>query len=159
MALILLAAFIAVPIIEIAVIIKVGGILGVWPTIALIFLTAAAGAALVRAQGFQLIARAQDSLDRGEFPAAELFDGLNLLVAGLMLLTPGFVTDAIGLVLLVPPLRRRIAAWIWRMMLRSADVHVAAEWRGPGGQGRIIEGEYSEVRPPPPEIDNDHNRR
>ncbi len=158
MALILFAAFIAVPIIEITVIIKVGGLLGVWPTVALIVLTAAVGTALVRAQGFQILARAQDSLDRGQFPAEELFDGLNLLAAGILLLTPGFVTDALGLVLLVPPVRRRIAVWIWQAMQRSGNVHMSTHWQGPGGQGDVIEGEYTEVRPAPPDSIDDRRR-
>jgi UPF0716 protein FxsA len=158
MALILLAAFIAVPIIEITVIIKVGGLLGMWPTVALIVLTAAAGTALVRAQGFQILARAQDSLDRGQFPAEELFDGLNLLVAGILLLTPGFVTDALGIVLLVPPIRRKIAIWAWQRMLRAGNIHMSAHWQGPGGQGDIIEGEFTEVRPAPPDKLDDRRR-
>lgn len=154
MALILLVAFIALPIIEIAVIIKVGGLIGAWPTVGVIILTAAAGTALVRAQGFQILARAQDSLARGQFPAAEMFEGMNLMVAGLLLLTPGFVTDAFGLVLLIPPFRRAIAVRIWQMLLRNSDVHVAAHWPGSSGSGDVIEGEYREVRPaPPPGID------
>jgi UPF0716 protein FxsA len=151
MPLILLSLFIAVPIVEIVVIIKVGGLIGAWPTVGLIFLTAIAGTALVRAQGFQILARAQDSLARGQFPAEELFDGMNLLAAGILLLTPGFVTDAFGLVLLVPPLRRRIAGWIWRRLLTSGHVHMHARWQGPGGRGDIIEGDYTEVRPAPPD--------
>lgn len=149
MALILLALFIAVPVVEIAVIIQVGGLIGAWPTVALIVATAMAGTALVRAQGFQILARAQASLDQGQFPAEELFDGVNLLIAGLLLLTPGFVTDAVGLVLLVPPLRRIVAGWVWRTLLRSSDVHVAAAWRRGGRDDGVIEGEYREIRPEP----------
>jgi UPF0716 protein FxsA len=148
MALFLFLAFLAVPIIEITVIIKVGGVIGAWPTVGLILLTAMLGTAMVRAQGFQLLARANDSLARNRFPAEELFDGVNLLVAGLLLLTPGFVTDALGLVLLVPPWRRRIAGWVWRATLRAHNVHVA------GGAGTwhrrddgVIEGEYTEIPP------------
>ena len=151
MALILLLAFIIVPVVEIAVIIKVGGILGVWPTVGLIVLTAAAGTAMVRAQGFQILARAQETLGRGQFPAEELFDGLSLMVAGILLLTPGFVTDALGLVLLVPPVRRWLAVRAWQALLRSSHVHVSGTWqgpgRGPGPDDGVIEGEFREIPP------------
>ena len=151
MALILFLAFLAVPIIEITVIIKVGGLIGAWPTVGLIILTAASGAAMVRAQGFQILVRAQESLDLGQFPAEELFDGLNLMVAGVLLLTPGFVTDALGLILLVPPLRRHIARWIWSRMLKGERFHFSAG----AAQGRsrtrrddgVIEGEFIEIPP------------
>jgi UPF0716 protein FxsA len=159
MALLLFLAFVAVPIIEITVIIKVGGLIGVWQTVALIVLTAAAGSALVRAQGFQVLARAQQSLDRGEFPAGAMVDGLSLLVAGVLLLTPGFVTDAMGLALLVPPLRRAIAGWILRNLLRHGHVHVhggfgTASRRAP--DDGVIEGEFREI--PPDELGDGRNR-
>jgi UPF0716 protein FxsA len=151
MALILLLAFIIVPIVEIAVIIEVGGVLGVWPTVGLIVLTAAAGTAMVRAQGFHILGRAQETLGHGQFPAEELFDGLSLMVAGILLLTPGFVTDTLGLALLIPPLRRRLAVWAWRTLLRSSHVHVSGAWHGPGPDprpdGGTIEGEFREIPP------------
>jgi UPF0716 protein FxsA len=159
MALLLFLAFVAVPIIEITVIIKVGGLIGVWQTVALIVLTAAAGSALVRAQGFQVLARAQQSLDRGEFPAEAMVDGLALLVAGVLLLTPGFVTDVMGLVLLVPPARRVIAGWVLRNLLLRGHVHVhggfGARRRRPEDDG-VIEGEFREI--PPDEISDGRNR-
>lgn len=147
MALILLALFIILPIVEIAVIIEIGGLIGTWPTVALIVATAMAGTAMVRAQGFQILTRAQDSLARGRFPAEQLFDGVSLFAAGLLLLTPGFVTDAFGLILLVPPLRRAIAGWIWRQALRRHDIHVSASWHGREPDGDVIEGDYREVPP------------
>jgi len=153
MALFLLLAFIIVPVVEIAVIIKIGGILGVWPTVGLIVLSAAAGAALVRAQGFQILARAQETLGRGQFPAEELFDGLNLMVAGVLLLTPGFVTDTLGLALLIPPVRRWLAVRAWGALLQSSHVHVSGNWRGTGRGPRsgpddgTIEGEFVEIPP------------
>jgi UPF0716 protein FxsA len=151
MAIILFLAFIAVPIIEITVIIKVGGLIGAWPTVGLIVLTAASGAAMVRAQGFQILGRAQESLDQGQFPAEELFDGLNLMVAGILLLTPGFVTDALGLILLVPPLRRHIARWVWRQMLKGEHVHFSGTathgWSRPPPDDGVIEGEFVEIPP------------
>lgn len=157
----LFLAFLAVPIIEIAVIIKVGGAIGVWPTIGLIVLTAGAGTALVRAQGFQILARARDSLDHGQFPAEELLEALSLLVAGVLLLTPGFVTDAFGIVLLIPPLRRLIAGALWRAALRSSHVEVhgvmGAQWRGPRDRDGVIEGDYTDITGAPSDRNNDRD--
>jgi UPF0716 protein FxsA len=153
MALLLFLAFVAVPIIEITVIIKVGGLIGAWQTVGLIILTAAVGSALVRAQGFQILARAQQSLDQGEFPAAALVDGLALLVAGVLLLTPGFVTDFMGIALLIPPLRRLIAGWVLRRMLLRGDMHIHAGFtaaRTHSPDDDVIEGEFREI--PPDEI-------
>ena len=151
MALILFLAFLAVPIIEITVIIKVGGLIGAWPTVGLIILTAASGAAMVRAQGFQILVRAQESLNQGQFPAEELFDGLSLMVAGVLLLTPGFVTDALGLILLVPPLRRYVARWAWGRMLKGEGVHFSAGaaqgWSRTRREDGVIEGEFVEIPP------------
>ncbi|MGE0650171.1 MAG: FxsA family protein [Alphaproteobacteria bacterium] len=164
MALFLLLAFIIVPVVEIAVIIKIGGILGVWPTVGLIVLSAAAGTAMVRAQGFQILTRAQETLGRGQFPAEELFDGLSLMVAGVLLLTPGFVTDTLGLALLIPPVRRWLAVLAWRALLQSSHVHVSGGWQGTGrGSGPddgTIEGEFVEIPPERlPRDDRDDPRR
>src|SRR3546814_4014327 len=106
MALFLLLAIIGLPIAEIAVLIQAGGLIGVGPTIGLILLTAILGTVLLRAQGMRTLDRARASLDRGEPPVGELFDGLCLLAAGGLLLLPGFITDTIGLLLFIPPVRR-----------------------------------------------------
>ena len=93
MGFVLLAAFIGVPLIEIALFIQVGGIIGLWPTIAVVIFTAVAGAALLRHQGLGALSRLQESLERGEAPLDPVFDGFCLLAAGMLLLTPGFFTD------------------------------------------------------------------
>jgi UPF0716 protein FxsA len=138
MALILLVVlFIGMPLLEIAVFIQVGGAIGVWPTIALTVATALAGSLLLRAQGLATLMRARSQMDRGELPAREMFDGVCLVVAGALLLVPGFVTDAIGLLLFVPPLRnllrlliaRHIAAKVAR---GEARVFVHGAELGPG---------------------------
>ena len=149
---ILLLAFIIVPIAEIALLIHVGGWIGGWETVGLVILTAVVGTALFRAQGLNVLVRAQDTLARGGFPADELFDGICILIAGVLLLTPGFVTDGFGLALLVPGLRPIIARLFWQMALRSSrfemHVHGAEFHYGPGaGDDGVIEGEYSEVPP------------
>jgi UPF0716 protein FxsA len=146
MAALILLAFICVPIVEIAVFIQVGGVIGVWPTIGLTLLTAIVGTALLRAEGLATLARAQATLASGEPPVAEMLDGMCLLLAGALLLTPGFVTDAIGLILFVPPVRAMIGRALWRAFERSGRIHVWGVGGGPRPPGdRVIEGEYREV--------------
>lgn len=150
MGLFILLMFIGMPIAEIAVFIKVGGWLGLWPTVGLVILTAVAGTTLLRAQGLAVLRRAQDSLNRGEMPLAEVFDGFCLVASGVLLLTPGFITDAMGLILLLPPARTALRAWAAaHLVANAATFHTGAA--GPGGTARtrsgsvIIEGEFDEV--------------
>ena len=134
----LLLLFIAVPLVEIWLLLQVGGVIGAVPTIGLVVLTAAVGAVLVRAQGFSTIQEVRRSLDAGEVPAVAIVEGIFLLVAGALLLTPGFVTDTIGFGCLVPPLRRAvILRFIEMRVIRS---HHAAE-PGPH-RGHVFEGEF-----------------
>jgi len=155
-ALTLLILFIVVPIVEIALFVQVGGAIGLWPTLAVVVLTAALGTALLRHQGLDTLRRVQDSLARDRLPVAEMFDGLCLLMAGALLLTPGFMTDALGFLLFVPPLRAAAAQAIVRYLLTHGRVHVATSGgspgagpRGaaPGGAGTVIDGEFEEVEP------------
>ena len=129
--------FIAVPLVEIYLLLEVGGVIGAVPTIGLVVLTAVAGAALVRAQGFSTILQVRRSMEAGEVPAVAIIEGIFLLVAGALLLTPGFVTDAIGFGCLVPPLRRAF-------ILRLLETRVIRTHRsGPASrQGHVIEGEF-----------------
>ena len=103
-------ALASIPIIEIALFIKVGGLIGVWPTIALVILTAIIGGALLRAQGFAAMTRLQASLAEGGDPRGPLAHGATILLAGLLMLTPGFFTDIIGFLLLLPPVRAALIA-------------------------------------------------
>jgi UPF0716 protein FxsA len=144
----LLLLFFTVPLVEIYVLLEVGGVIGVLPTIALVVLTAVIGAGLIRAQGLTTLARVRDELERGELPAVGIIEAALLLVAGALLLTPGFVTDTIGFLILVPPLRRRaVEAFIARRVIITGG---GAGPGGPGGPGgsegpggsRVIEGEY-----------------
>ncbi|MBF0219587.1 MAG: FxsA family protein [Gammaproteobacteria bacterium] len=105
----LLPLFIIIPIIEIYLLLSVGSIIGVFPTIALIFATAMLGVTLLRHQGLATLKRAQEALQRQEIPTTLLIEGVMILIAGLLLITPGFFTDSIGFLLLLPPLRRRLA--------------------------------------------------
>src|SRR3546814_16541073 len=109
MALILLAAlFIGMPLLEIAVFIQVGSAIGVWPTIALTVATTLAGSLLLRAQGLATLLRARAQMDKGELPARDMFEGVGRVPAGGLLTVPGFVTDTLGLLPLIPPGRHRL---------------------------------------------------
>ncbi|NOH85076.1 membrane protein FxsA [Vibrio sp. 03-59-1] len=114
---ILLLLFIFVPIIEIGLFIQVGGFLGLWPTIALVLITAFAGASLVRSQGIQTLMSVQGRLQQGEMPAQQILEGVMLAVAGVLLLTPGFMTDAFGMLVLLPAPRAMIAKQLMSKML------------------------------------------
>jgi UPF0716 protein FxsA len=114
---ILLLAFIFVPIIEIGLFIQVGGFLGLWPTIALVLITAFVGASLVRSQGIQTLMSVQGRLEQGELPAQQIFEGVMLAVAGVLLLTPGFMTDALGMLVLLPAPRAAIAKYLMSKMV------------------------------------------
>lgn len=139
--------FALVPLVELYLLIQVGLRIGAVPTILLVLITASVGAAMMRHQGLQTWAQVQTATARGELPAVPLLEGLCLLVAGALLLTPGFFTDTLGFLLLVPELRRRLI----RRYLHRLDAHMrAATGTGPGGRqpprgdrgGRIIEGEF-----------------
>lgn len=111
--------FSVVPVIELYLLIKVGSLIGPLPTVALVLLISLAGAWLVRAQGFELLRRIQGELAAGRLPAAALLDGALVLVGGLLLLTPGFFTDVIGLFFLIPLTRALIKQWLRRRLERA----------------------------------------
>ncbi|SDN83231.1 UPF0716 protein FxsA [Lutimaribacter pacificus] len=148
----LLLAFIAVPIIEIALFIQVGGAIGTWPTLGIVVLTAVIGTMLMRAQGALAMQDLQRSFNELRDPTEPLAHGAMILVAGVLLLTPGFFTDALGLSLLIPQVRKAVLAYM-RSRVQVHSVHF-----GPGGPrprdpydprhpGRddIIDGEFHEV--------------
>ncbi|WP_413204532.1 FxsA family protein [Rhodospirillum sp. A1_3_36] len=165
---ILLLLFIGIPILEIAVFIRVGDLIGLWPTIATVLLTAMAGTALLRHQGLATLAKARANLDAGALPVKEIFDGACLLVAGVLLLTPGFVTDAMGLLLLMPPVRTALRGFLSTRV--KTQVHMGGAQgspgptRGPGstpsGRPDIIDGDFVDVTPgeaPPPSDEEPRN--
>lgn len=134
---------VAIPIIEIAIFIQVGGIIGLWPTLAIVVATAFAGSILIRAQGAVAIDRLRLALSRGQDPSAPLADGVAILFAGALLLTPGFFTDALGLALLFPPTRKLIFRLI-RSQIRIGGFAPASS------RAETVEGEFVEIDP-------DHN--
>ncbi|MFQ5955043.1 MAG: FxsA family protein [Kiloniellales bacterium] len=138
---ILLFVFIVVPLAEIGTFIVIGERIGLWPTLAGVVLTAAAGAALLRAQGFAILRRAGQSLQRNELPVSEVFHGACLLCAGALLLTPGFLTDAVGLALFVPIVRDYLGWAFFTWLLRSRTGRRAGRGRGPD----VIDAHYVEL--------------
>ena len=129
--------FITIPLVEIYLLLEIGGVIGAVPTIGLVVLTAVAGAGLVRAQGFSTILQVRRSMEAGEIPAVAIIEGIFLLVAGALLLTPGFLTDAIGFGCLIPPLRRAlIVRFIEMRVIRPHDSAT------PSRHGHVIEGEF-----------------
>jgi len=130
----LLLLFILVPIIEIYLLITVGGFIGVWPTVLLIILTAIIGTHLLRAQGLATLQKMQETLQQGQLPAFALLEGIFILIGGALLLTPGFFTDAVGFICLIPIFRKYLVFW----MTKRLQIYQHEVPRGP----EIIEGEY-----------------
>lgn len=116
MPLILVAIFIAAPLAELYLLLKVGSVIGAGPTVLAVVATAVIGAALIRAQGRAALKEARAALDAGAPPVAAAVHGVFLLIAGAFLLTPGFVTDTLGFLLLIPPLRLRLGRAILRAL-------------------------------------------
>jgi UPF0716 protein FxsA len=150
---ILLILFLAFPAAEIYLFIVVGGHIGAWPTIAMIFASALIGGAILRFQGRQMIMRAREQVAKRELPVTEIADGAVLVLAALLLLTPGFITDALGTLLLIPFLRRLVFTLL--LLAVRARLRQASRQSGAGDSaagGRIIEGQFEDVsdaaRPP-----------
>lgn len=110
----LFLAFTLIPVVELYLLIKVGSVIGAFNTILLVILTGASGAYLARLQGLQTMFRVRARLQQGEMPAEDLLDALIILAAGIVLLTPGFLTDIAGLLLLLPVTRRKFKKWLRR---------------------------------------------
>ncbi len=117
----LFLVLLAVPIVEIALFIQVGDLIGTWRTIAIVVVTALIGAAALRLQGRAMMQRAQGAFQTPDDIPNVVGESLMLFAAGILLLTPGFLTDTIGALFLFPPSRR----WIWRRIAAKAAVHVA----------------------------------
>lgn len=118
----LLLLFILVPVSELAIFIALGDKIGLAPTLGIIVLTAILGAYLTKSQGIKALNKYQQALAQGKLPHDEVMDGLMILIAGAVLLTPGFLTDAIGFSLLIPPLRRVIKAIVKDRLRERANV-------------------------------------
>lgn len=136
---ILVLFFIVVPFVEIYVLLQVGSVIGAFPTIFLVVLTAVLGGWLLRTQGFATWRRFQESLERGQIPAYEIVEGPILLVGGALLLTPGFFTDILGLICLIPATRHKIAAYVIEKYFSAQS---AGFGKRPTAGPSVIEGEF-----------------
>lgn len=143
--------FIALPVLELVVMIQVGAKIGAWSVIGLLFLSAFAGVTLIRWQGFFTLAKARSQLAQGQLPAKAIGHGLLLTLAGVLLIIPGFISDLVGLLLLLPPVRWLLAAMMARKLAAGANFRFSANGTAPetpsmnpvnSRQGTILEGEY-----------------
>lgn len=142
--------FLTIPLIEIYLLIQVGEVIGAGWTIFAVVATAVLGAALLRIQGLATLYDAQRKMAHGELPATAMIEGLMLLLAGALLLTPGFFTDTLGFLVLLPMLRKRLAQWILSRGLvmggtsfTSQHWHQGASHRQENQPGKTIEGNFT----------------
>lgn len=156
--------FLVVPIVEMLLLFEVAEHIGGLSTVGLVVLTAVIGIQVLKQQGLSTITRAQRRLDSGELPMQEVLEGLFLAVGGAFLLTPGFITDTLGFILLIGPTRRLLVGWL----IRSGKVAVfASQGRGASftygrSAGRrddgAFEGEYTRESPPSSRLDEPGDR-
>jgi UPF0716 protein FxsA len=149
MRLLLVLLFIIMPIAELALLIQVGQLIGVWWTIALLIADALLGSWLLRAQGRAAWRRFNQALAGGRIPHREVLDGVLIIFGGALLLTPGFITDVFGLLFLIPPTR----AVMRRLLVRRGTLKLVGAMPGaaspPNGRPRDIEGTAVDIDPPP----------
>jgi UPF0716 protein FxsA len=148
----LFLAFLAVPLIEIALFIQVGGAIGLWSTLGIVVLTAIIGTWLVRAQGRLAMNNLRSSFSELDDPSEPLAHGAMILVSGALLLTPGFFTDGIGFALLIPGVRTAVFNWL-RKRVKVSQFQMGPGPHDPFSQGSrppehsgdVIDGDFSEV--------------
>ncbi len=147
----LFLAFLLVPIIEIALFIQVGGLIGLWPTLAIVVLTAFLGTALVRTQGRMALGELQRTFNNLDDPTEPLAHGAMIILSGVLLLTPGFFTDAVGFALLIPGLRVAVFRYLKsKVTVTHFQMGTGAQFHqrnDPFGQDDVIDGEFTEVHP------------
>lgn len=160
----LLILLIGVPILEISLFIQVGGAIGTWPTIAIVILTAIVGSILLRSQGLATFSKLQGSLaGQGGNPMTHIAHGALILVSGVVLLTPGFFTDAVGIALLFPPVRAAVIKFA-SSRVSTTNFTVNGQQMNQGHQSQysnqspsdptILEGEFEELDETPQEPGN-----
>ena len=146
----LFAILVLVPIIEIALFIQVGGAIGLWPTLAVVIATAFAGTVLLRSQGLATMNELQQSMQTGANPMQPIAHGALILVAGVLLLTPGFFTDLFGFLLFIPPFRRSLAWFVYDKIIKPNTHIYTTETSGPphpneDPEGKVIDGEFQDI--------------
>ncbi|WP_420550973.1 FxsA family protein [Litorivicinus lipolyticus] len=141
-----LLLFLVIPLVEVAILIQVGGLIGFWPTLGLVVLTAVIGAQLLKQQGRALLMAAQGRLERGELPLSELAQGLLVAVGGALLLTPGFATDAFGFACLLPGTRaamgNALKRWLEPRLVARAQFTAQSSSARPSSNGDVLDGEF-----------------
>lgn len=159
----LFLTFITVPFVELYLLLKLGKEIGALTTLGVIVVTGALGAGLTRRQGISTLANIRAGLQQGRIPTNDIVEGALILVAGLVLLTPGFLTDTVGFLLLVPPIRRLVRARLWQWLKHRAEWHVTQTVRTPHGtytrterrppgdvtvdvEGHVVEDTHLDVR-------------
>ncbi|WP_194756813.1 FxsA family protein [Aliidiomarina indica] len=162
---VILFLFIVVPLVEIFVLIQVGQVIGGLNTILLLIVTAVVGASLVKSQGLRAWSQAQQRMAMGEMPGQQLAEGMIIFMAGVMFVTPGFLTDIVALVFLLPGFRQAFARKLMqRMQVHTVQGHHSMHGsfrsgpRGPGEEprgGRTFEGEYKDEENERDRIDRD----
>lgn len=153
----LFALFLAVPLIEIALFIQVGGLIGLWLTLAIVIITAILGTWLVRAQGLLAMSQLRGSFSELRDPTEPLAHGAMILFSGALLLTPGFFTDAVGFALLVPGIRTALFGYL-RQKIKVQSFQMGGQQRPHGHQDprkarpadTVIDGDYEDVSPSNP---------
>ena len=144
----LFAIFVAIPVIEIALFIQVGGLIGLWPTLGIVIATAVAGSWLVRAQGAREMANLRQSFSSLNDPSEPMANGAMILFAGALLLTPGFFTDTVGLLLLLPPVRTRVFEYFRsRVAFSRFEMGSNSATYRAGPRSTVIDGDFIEVDP------------
>jgi UPF0716 protein FxsA len=149
--------FIALPLVELAILIKTGQTIGFWPTMGIVMGTGLLGAHILMRQSWTTMRRMQEAVSKGQPPVAPVVDGAFLVVAGALLITPGLISDAVAILLLIPPVRRMVARGLLHAMARRAKIRLAVmdtrrrkgrgQARSPAGPGRgpVIDGEFERV--------------
>ncbi len=148
----LFIAFLAVPLIEIALFIQIGGLIGLWPTLAVVILTAVLGTWLVRNQGSMALRNLRGSFSQLDDPTEPLAHGAMILIAGALLLTPGFFTDAFGFALLAPPIRSIFYSYLKkRVTMQRFEMgtghHSNTNKPGNFSADEVIDGDFQEITP------------
>jgi UPF0716 protein FxsA len=147
----LLLLFIVLPLAELFVILKVGDLIGAVPTILLLAADSVLGAMLLRSQGRRVWTRFREALERGDVPHREVIDGVLVIFGGAFLITPGFLTDIVGILLLLPPSRAAFRAWLIRRLGKRIEIRTM---RRPGTTSDFdVEGTATEYDAPSPRIE------
>ena len=152
--------FVIVPILEIMLLLQVGELIDLWPTVALILGTGLLGAWLMKHQSRNALEKIKTALIRGELPTKEILDGVLVLVAGVVLITPGLLTDTTGLLLLLPPIRtrvrRRLSHWLKARLVAGPIGHAPSPWMNASAwnqRSSFDDGEVIDIRPEPFDVE------